>query len=124
MCFSFIHMRAVSVDWGDVSQALIYHQVRTISIHGVFLCGHVWCDRVLTPCLVVHALQVRKYLLRLEVQSTKFWRPQVLMLVRNPRSHFNMVLFANDMKKGGLYVAHLGCHHCSRAVLPGCVCKH
>eukprot|EP00038_Savillea_parva_P026060 m.51091 g.51091 ORF g.51091 m.51091 type:complete len:907 (-) comp7284_c1_seq1:166-2886(-) len=73
VCFSFIHIRAVAVDWGDVSQALIYHQVR-------------------------------KYLLRLEVQSTKFWRPQVLMMVRNPRSHLNMVLFANDMKKGGLYV--------------------
>lgn len=26
-CFSVIHMRAISVDWGDVSQALIYHQV-------------------------------------------------------------------------------------------------
>lgn len=50
MCFAFIHFRHIPVSWGDVSQALMYHQVR-------------------------------KYLLRLQAQARKFWRPQILMLV-------------------------------------------
>ena len=39
--FFFIHFRHVPVEWGDVTQAIIYHQVR-------------------------------KYLLRLQVQNLKF----------------------------------------------------
>eukprot|EP00041_Stephanoeca_diplocostata_P016824 m.333051 g.333051 ORF g.333051 m.333051 type:complete len:884 (+) comp20501_c0_seq2:148-2799(+) len=73
MCFAFIHFRHIPVSWGDVSQALMYHQVR-------------------------------KYLLRLQAQARKFWRPQILMLVVNPRSSFEKVLFVNEMKKGGLFV--------------------
>ena len=29
---------------------------------------------------------------------------QVILMVSNPRSAYNMIEFANDMKKGGLYV--------------------
>lgn len=71
--FVMIHYFSPPKPWGDVSQSLIYHQVR-------------------------------KYLLRLRQDNIKYWRPQILLLVDNPRTSWNLIRFCNNLKKGGLYI--------------------
>lgn len=71
--FLIIHYTSPPKSWGDVSQNLIYHQVR-------------------------------KYLLRLRQEHVKFWRPQILLFVNDPRRQYKLIQFCNSMKKGALYI--------------------
>lgn len=71
--FSIIHYTTPPKSWGDVSQSLIYHQVR-------------------------------KYLLRLRQEHVKFWRPQILLLVNDPRRQYKLIQFCNSLKKGALFI--------------------
>lgn len=71
--FLLIHYTTPPKPWGDVSQSLIYHQVR-------------------------------KYLLRLRPEHVKFWRPQILLFVNNPRRQYELIQFCNSLKKGALFV--------------------
>jgi potassium/chloride transporter 9 len=71
--FLLIHYTSPPRSWGDVSQSLIYHQVR-------------------------------KYLLRLRQDHVKFWRPQILLLVNDPRRQSKLIHFCNSLKKGALYI--------------------
>lgn len=71
--FLIIHYTSPPKPWGDVSQTIIYHQVR-------------------------------KYLLRLTSDHVKHWRPQILLLVDDPKKSWNLLHFFNHLKKGGLYM--------------------
>lgn len=73
LLFLLIHYMSPPKHWGDVSQNLIYHQVR-------------------------------KYLLRLKPEHIKFWRPQIILLINDPRRQTRLIQFCNSMKKGSLYI--------------------
>ncbi|KAK6205573.1 putative ion transporter [Scheffersomyces amazonensis] len=69
-----IHYSTPPSKFGDISQLLIYHQVRKYLLR-----------------------------LKLQM-NVKYWRPQILLLCDDPRSSWNLIGFCNHLKKGGLYI--------------------
>jgi potassium/chloride transporter 9 len=69
-----IHYLTPPSKFGDISQLLIYHQVRKYLLR-----------------------------LKLHI-SVQYWRPQILLLCDDPRSGWNLIGFCNHLKKGGLYI--------------------
>ena len=106
-----IHYLGPISNWGYISQALIFHQVYR---QFFYTCKSLWITctyyapfpHLYSVFLHLSFAQVRKYLLMLDVRKdhVKFWRPQVLLMVANPRSCTGLMLFINDLKKSGLYV--------------------
>ena len=67
-----VHYIAPVVPWGDVTQAVIYHQVRKYLLR----------------------LDVRK-------EHPKFWRPSIMLALDRPHHSLNLIDVSNDLKKGG-----------------------
>ena len=71
-----MHWKHPPVPWGDITQALIYHQVRKYLLR----------------------LDERK-------RHPKFWRPSILLVVPRPDPEaLALVDFANNLKKGGVFI--------------------
>lgn len=74
-CFAYyVHITAQLVPWGDVTQAMIFHQVRKFLLR----------------------LDARR-------SHPKFWRPSILFVPFYQDKHLALLDFCNSLKKGGLY---------------------
>ena len=70
-----ISLRGVDQDWGDVSQALYFQQVRK------------------------YLLKLDK-----SKPHGKTWRPSVLLLINSDTQHRSLISLCNQIKKGGIFL--------------------
>ena len=73
--FFYIYFFTPPREWGDVKQAIIFHQVRKFLLF----------------------LDVRK-------SHAKNWRPSILLLLSHPHNSKSIIDFVNAIKKGGMYI--------------------
>jgi len=73
--FLYIYFQGPEREWGDVKQAIIFHQVRKFLLR----------------------LDVRK-------SHAKNWRPSILLMVNHPQTSIPLIYFVNNLKKGGMYI--------------------
>lgn len=100
-----LHLMSSSktANWGSLSQALIFHQVRKYLLLLDSRKDHVKVQGFAILRLVVN-LPICKLIEYCELRNLQFWRPQMLLMVANPRSACPLIDFVNDLKKSGLYV--------------------
>lgn len=75
LLYVFIAVRRKQTSWGDITQAIIYHQVRKYLLQ----------------------LDARK-------DHLKFWRPQIILFISNTQPMYRLIDFVNNLKKSGLYI--------------------
>ena len=100
----FLWFRHPATNWGDVSQALMYHQV---CIHEI---NTHWWAYVFEWLLTKHIL-TRSFIVGSEISAAsrcrcsraqQFWRPSILLFVDDMRT--DLIDFCRTLKKGGLLV--------------------
>ncbi|KAH6611331.1 amino acid permease [Trichoderma cornu-damae] len=83
-----------------------YASTAICALVSVFLLIHHLCPPKhwgdVSRHLIYH--QVGKHLLWLKPEHIKFWRPQIILLVNNPRRQAGLIRFCDSLKKGSLYI--------------------